>query len=283
MSLQAAVAVMKVRDPALTVGERYVLLVYAVHAGAPDGQHPLEAWPTAPTVAAETGLTREHVQRCLKVLQDRGLMVQTGQRRGRANVYRVDLSRITALGAVCARITPTSDGGSHLGVMEDHIERKGERKGESTTKDSPPMGAMDVPLLALVPAQNDAPTEAPVRDDVERLCSHLAARIVANGSKPPRITKTWRQAARLLMDADGRTEDQVMRAIDWCQADPFWKSNVLSMPTLRAKYDTLRLRASTQGSSGKSTARQREDTTMAAWGGVQTPDEAMDLFMQGTK
>ncbi|MDX3214543.1 hypothetical protein PV318_03155 [Streptomyces sp. ME02-6991-2B] len=83
----------------------------------------------------------------------------------------------------------------------------------------------------------------PVRDDVERLCTHLADRIEANGSKRPTIGQTWRTAARLLLDRDGRTEDQVHAAIDWCQADPFWRSNVLSMPTLRKQYDRLRLAA----------------------------------------
>jgi len=81
------------------------------------------------------------------------------------------------------------------------------------------------------------------RADVERLCQHLADRIEANGSKRPTITKGWRDAARLLMDNDGRTEDQVHRAIDWCQDDEFWRSNVLSMPKLRQQYDRLRLRA----------------------------------------
>jgi hypothetical protein len=82
-----------------------------------------------------------------------------------------------------------------------------------------------------------------VREDVERVCKHLADRLIENGCKQPAITKTWRDAARLLMDKDGRTEDQIRRAIDWCQNDSFWKSNVMSMPKLREKYDTLRLRA----------------------------------------
>ena len=81
------------------------------------------------------------------------------------------------------------------------------------------------------------------RDDIERVCKHLADRIQGNGSKRPRITKTWRNAARLLMDTDGRTEDQVHRAIDWCQGNSFWRRNVMSMPKLREQYDRLRLQA----------------------------------------
>jgi len=83
-----------------------------------------------------------------------------------------------------------------------------------------------------------------VRADVARLCGHLADRIEANGSNRPAITKRWRDAARLMLDRDGRTEQQITAAIDWCQAHEFWRANILSMPKLREKYDQLRLQAS---------------------------------------
>lgn len=81
------------------------------------------------------------------------------------------------------------------------------------------------------------------RQDIERVCRHLADRIEANGSRRPSIGKGWHDAARLLMDRDGITESQIHTAIDWCQADAFWRSNILSMPKLREKYDQLRLTA----------------------------------------
>lgn len=102
--------------------------------------------------------------------------------------------------------------------------------------------------------------ESDHRPDVERVCVHLADRIEDNGCKRPSITRKWRDAARLLMDRDGKTEEQVHRAIDWCQDDEFWRANVLSMPTLRRQYDTLSLRARTaRNSNGRrpSTAEQR--------------------------
>jgi hypothetical protein len=95
-------------------------------------------------------------------------------------------------------------------------------------------------------ADDDAPGSAlsPVdRIDVERVCKHLADAIAANGSKRPTITKKWRDAARLLIDKDGRTEEQVHACIDWCQADEFWRANVLSMPKLRDKFEQMRLQA----------------------------------------
>jgi hypothetical protein len=81
------------------------------------------------------------------------------------------------------------------------------------------------------------------RQDVIRLCEHLADRIETNGSKRPVIGKGWQDAARLMLDNDNRNEQQVHAAIDWCQSDEFWRSNIQSMPKLREKYDTLRLQA----------------------------------------
>jgi hypothetical protein len=62
-----------------------------------------------------------------------------------------------------------------------------------------------------------------------------------------------------MLDRDGRTEDQIHRAIDWCQDDEFWRANILSMPKLREKYDQLRLRATqrTNGHRKTSTTDER--------------------------
>ena len=99
------------------------------------------------------------------------------------------------------------------------------------------------------------------RPDVEALCSRLADRIAANGSKRPTITKRWRDSARLMLDTDGRTLADVMAAIDWSQQDAFWQSNILSMPKLREKFDTLRLQA---GRAATSPRRDRQADLLEA-------------------
>lgn len=134
---------------------------------------------------------------------------------------------------------------THGGLSEDSPpERKG-KEGEQGKGNEVSATAIAVP---------DAP-----RDDVEEICEHLAGAIEANGSKRPTITTKWRQAARLMLDKDGRTEQEVHGAIDWSQRDEFWRSNILSLPTLREKYDTLRLQA--QRKSG-STSRSEEWRSM---------------------
>jgi hypothetical protein len=81
------------------------------------------------------------------------------------------------------------------------------------------------------------------RDDVMRLCDHLAERIEGNGNKRPKISVEWQDAARLMIDNDKLTEPQIHKAVDWCQSNEFWRKNVMSMPTLREKYDRLRMDA----------------------------------------
>lgn len=94
-----------------------------------------------------------------------------------------------------------------------------------------PDGASSTPAIGLA-----------ARQDVERLCEHLATRIAENTGDPaPTITQKWRDAARLMMDKDHRTERQGHNMIEWCQSDEFWRSNIMSMPTLRAQYSRMKL------------------------------------------
>lgn len=83
------------------------------------------------------------------------------------------------------------------------------------------------------------------RADVDWVCRHLVDRIMERrrlaGSKKPKpvIGQAWRLAAWRLMNRDGKTVEQIIGAIDWCQQDEFWDTNIESMATLRKQYDRL--------------------------------------------
>ena len=96
------------------------------------------------------------------------------------------------------------------------------------------------------------------RDDIERLCEHLAERIAEDGSKRPGITKGWQDAARLMLDKDGRSEEEIHAAIDWCQSHSFWRTNILSMPKLREKFDQLRKVAASEQQRPRTGSRNEE-------------------------
>jgi hypothetical protein len=95
-------------------------------------------------------------------------------------------------------------------------------------------------------SEPSASDETSPRLDVERVCQHLAAVIEKGGGKKPRITKTWRNDVRLLLDVDEVTPEQAIAAIDWAHADDFWQAHILSPGKLRAKYETLRRQAQAQ-------------------------------------
>lgn len=49
----------------------------------------------------------------------------------------------------------------------------------------------------------------------------------------------WADHIRLMIERDGRTVEQIKYLIEWSQANPFWKSNILSTKKLREKSTTL--------------------------------------------
>ena len=89
-------------------------------------------------------------------------------------------------------------------------------------------------------SSSSAKADTPPRSDVEGMCRYFLGRLTANGVKAT-ITAKWRTEARLLLDKDDRDPNEVRAVIDWATTDPFWRSNVLSVPKLREKYDQLRL------------------------------------------
>jgi hypothetical protein len=80
-----------------------------------------------------------------------------------------------------------------------------------------------------------------------RLAALLKSEILRN--KPDyRITpaqlRKWEVTADRMLRIDGRASEQIAELIRWVQRDEFWMANVLSMDTLREKFDQLELRKS---------------------------------------
>lgn len=84
--------------------------------------------------------------------------------------------------------------------------------------------------------------DAEPRHDVKEILDYLDAALAKNDVKLPSRTKKNVDAARLLIDKDNRSIDQIKKAIDFATRD-WWLGNVLSMSKLREKYDQLRLQA----------------------------------------
>lgn len=73
-----------------------------------------------------------------------------------------------------------------------------------------------------------------------QLANLLYEKIVLDDSsfKKPNMN-VWSDHIRLMMERDGRTEEQIKYLIEWSQSNPFWKSNILSTKKLREKATTL--------------------------------------------
>lgn len=205
--------------------------------------------PSLVTLAGMTGLARSAVAEWLNALEDAGWVKRTRPPAGKRDRTTYAL----LVGAQTAARRARSESRYRPVRSADQSARRTVDQSAQRTMTSPPGGHASTNYPSSKPSSKSRrrTVEEPRRDDVERVCTHLADRIEANGSKRPTITEKWRTEARLLIDKDGRTVEQVIACIDWCQNDTFWRVNVLSMPKLREKYDQLRLAAQRAPGAGR--------------------------------
>lgn len=86
-----------------------------------------------------------------------------------------------------------------------------------------------------------------IRPDMAEILDHLDRELEANNFKKPNRVQSNIRAARLLMDRDGHTVDEIKSIISFAQSSEFWMPNIRSMSKLREKYDTLQAQASRPG------------------------------------
>jgi hypothetical protein len=109
---------------------------------------------------------------------------------------------------------------------------------------------------------------APTSNKTEKVPSPEACRLVALlkseilSNKPDyRITpaqiRKWELTADRMLLRDGRTTDQIAALIRWAQHDEFWMANILSMDTLREKFDQLEMKAELKSHTGNKCAPVR--------------------------
>jgi hypothetical protein len=234
--------------------DRLVLLAIADCANDA-GSH---AWPSRASLARKCHIGDKTVRRAVLALVSLGeLQVTENAGRNGANLYRVVMNR------------PGSQDDPQGQSDPGQVDPPGVRESVRGVNESRQGGQSDTRTVlepsGTINKNNSMSEVAARRSDVEAICGHLADRIEANGSKRPAVTQRWRESARRLLDLDGRTEQQVHSAIDWCQGDEFWRSNILSMPKLREKYDQLRLAAARGQPNGHkpSTTDQRVADALA--------------------
>lgn len=246
-------------------GQLLVLLAIADNANH-EGDN---AFPSIAELSRKSRLSQRGVRYALRGLEEAGCIVTSPQAGpGGCNRYRVLMDPASTA-------APPADIAGGQVLPGGNMQQEGGQFAAAEV-------SQIAPVTVLEPTTNpknisspiaDAP-EDPPRDDVERVCQHLVERIVQNGSRRPKITADWRKAARLLIDKDGRTEQEVHSAINWCQNDSFWKSNILSMPKLREKYDQMRLKAEQQKTT---TIRQQGPNWDAAMDRARAAQQRLEI------
>ena len=225
----------------LPLADKMVLLVIADHA-SDDGTN---SYPSVGTIARKSSMSARNVQRCLSRLEGQGLVSIQRQQGGpsyydpsrRPNAYTINGATL-----------------SHLIVERGDIQSPRGVTGATIPPD------LQSPKPSIEPSEEPSISNVPnkyseIWGTAEDLANYLADKIEGNGSKRPTVSHDWILTMCRLIDIDQRTPDQVRGAIDWCQADDFWSSNILSPMALRKQYERLRLQA---------TQKQRKKTGVSA-------------------
>lgn len=213
-----------------TLGARLVALAVANYAD----KHGRNSYASLRTLAEDAHLSERQVRRCLRELETMGEIVQVSTSITGTHVYEL---------AGMATLFPGQD------VLPDNMtpdNMSSPRIVPEGEDNLTPGGDVGVPRTVVLTSKTKNKNVPKPSPEADQLCEILADLITENGSKRPRITDTWRTEARRLIVLDRRPLDEAERILRWSQADEFWRGNILSMPTFRAKYDRLRLASTRQ-------------------------------------
>lgn len=174
-------------------------------------------------------------------------------------------TKYTVDGRSLTQHSPTT--GEHVRKRSPRTHPGEERRGEERSREE---------IEEREQSSSEAATAAP-RPEIDALLDLLDSEIRRNGGKVPSRTKKNHDAIRLMLDRDGHTATDIAGCIRWCQADEFWRSNILSASKLREKYDQLRLAAQRkQGGPKQSKASQNADEYRRLFGGDEGSVPALD-------
>jgi hypothetical protein len=244
-------------------GERLVMLAIADACNSSDGTG---AWLSNAALSAKTNLSERAVQESVKRCELLGeLKVERNAGRGGVNAFAVVMAEKVQIlrGADSAGCTDDNPADSAGGPNGGGTAGQGEKGAESAGGSQATGGADSAPGTVSTKSSSSKNSgkssrtkkrikkPEPYREDVERVCNFLAEWRVKLGCVRPTISEEWRTEARLMIDKDKRSLDQIKEITSWSQRHHFWKSNIQSIPTLRKQFDALRLqKESGDNSSG---------------------------------
>ena len=130
---------------------------------------------------------------------------------------------------------------------KQHGKSNGKPMANAFTDDGKPMAPTRPDPTPIEEAKASSPATRP---DVQEVIDCLSAALKGNDVKFT-VGKSWHTDARRLIDTDKYTVEQIRYVIRFATTDEFWKSNVLSMSKLRAKFEQLKLKAIAQSKESR--------------------------------
>jgi hypothetical protein len=91
----------------------------------------------------------------------------------------------------------------------------------------------------LVGTTEDTKYQTEAYQAARRLIVLLNEKLIANGKKPSAVNITALGSIERLIRIDKKSEAEIADIINWCQADEFWHSVILSTNKLRKHFDTM--------------------------------------------
>jgi hypothetical protein len=204
-----------------------------------------------PVLARMVGGTSEDVDRLLAELEHAGVFSRTpeGIIFSRRMVQDEKLRETRASGGASSLKHPNvprpKDGrkDTFSGSLGESFGGSPSSSSSSSSKTS--LSEQQTSSDEVVPSTRKKPVKAPSQEAC-RLAALLKSEIRRNKADF-QVTLTqernWSKTAQRMLDIDQRDSQQIANLIRWVQRDEFWMSNVLSMDSLRGKFDQLELKA----------------------------------------
>jgi hypothetical protein len=153
-----------------------------------------------------------------------------------------------------------AESGRKGGLASGRSRREASASSKTEAKSNP------VPSRPVLNNYPSADADASPRTDVKEIIDYLDDAIRESGQKLPGRTKKNLEAARLLLDKDHRTVQQVKNCVDFTFQDEFWRTNIRSMSKLREKWVQL------EGAAARAKTRMKP--------AVPTPENDPYAWMQ---
>jgi len=167
---------------------------------------------------------------------------------------------------------------SEIGIIPDNIVPTPDNIGTNTDSIAPSISALGLIPDSLYPDSlyysskespntNDASLDEKEKEDIpieltplqqmaNKLTDLLISKISGNNAAwllpNQQIHTKWSKTMELMLSKDKRSPEDIERIICWCQADNFWKGNILSCDSLRKHFDRFLVQSKSQGSKQES-------------------------------